>query len=150
MPLNVDEKAVALEMLAHLPDDPGGRTLDLADGNYDAAPLHQAAGAKGRRLLTPLRAQQRVGPDGHSDATLRRMGAERREAVAAWDRHPDLCRHVLHARNNVEGVFSVLAVAGQLGHLPPFARRLERVRRYAGAKVILYHARLLAQERAAA
>ena len=150
MPLNWDEKLVALELVALLPPDPLGRTLDLADGNYDAAPLHKALDARGRRLFVPLRAQQRVKPEGHHPVTLRQMGPARREAVAAWHDHPDLCEHVLDARNNVEGVFSVLVVAGGLAALPGFVRRLERVRRYVGAKIILYHARLLAQERAAA
>ena len=154
-PLNTDEKQVALAMLGHLPPDPLGRVLDLADSNYDAAavglrpppPLHKAGDAMGRRLLTPLRAQQRVDPAaGHHPVTLRQMGPARRELVAAWDAHPDLCRFVLNARNNVEGTFSVPTVACQVGPLPAFARRLERVRRYAGAKIILYHARLLAQE----
>jgi hypothetical protein len=149
-PLNTDEKAVALELADYLPPDPLGLTLDLADSNYDSAPLHKKLDAKGRRLMAPLRAQQRVGPDGHHPATLRQMGPARRDLVAAWHDHPDLCAHVLHDRNNVEGVFSVLTVACGLGHLPAFARRLDRVRRYAGAKIILYHARLLAQERAAA
>jgi hypothetical protein len=157
MPLNTDEKAVALELIDRLPPDPLGRTLDMADGNYDAAPVHKALAAKGRRLLAYPKGQDQVGgspapgnPTGHHPVTLRQMGPARRDAVATWHDHPDLCRHVLHARNNVEGVFSVLTVACHLGHLPAFARRLERVRRFAGAKIILYHARLLAQERAAA
>ena len=149
-PLNTDEKAVALEMADYLPPDPLGLTLDLADSNYDSAPLHKKLGGKGRRLMVRLRAQQRVRPEGHHPVTLRQMGQARRDLVAAWDERPDLCRHVLHDRNNVEGTFSVLAVACGLGHLPAFARRLERVRRFVGAKIILYHARLLAQERAAA
>ena len=155
MPLDVDEKRVARELIDHLPPDPLGRVLDLGDANYDAAPLHKAEAAKGRTLLTHLRGQGQVGehpgtPTGHHPVTLRQMGAARREAVAAWHDHPGLCRHVPDARDNVEGVFSVLAVAGGLGHLPAFARRLERVRRYVGAKIVLYHARLLAKERAAA
>jgi hypothetical protein len=150
MPLNWDEKLVALELVDLLPPDPLGCTLDLADSNYDAAPLHKALDAKGRRLFVPLRAQQRVKPEGHHPVTLRQMGPARREAVDAWRDHPDLCAHVLDARNNVEGVFSVLVTAGGLAALPAFVRRLERVRRYVGAKIILYHARLLAQERAQA
>jgi len=155
MPLNTDEKAVGRALIEYLPADPLGRQLDMADGNFDAAPLHKAEAAKGRRLLTPLKGQNRVGsgpdgpsdtPSGHHPVTLRQMGPARRELVAAWDAHPGLCEFVLKARNNVEGTFSVLTVACQLGPLPAFARRLERVRRFAGAKIILYHARLLAQE----
>lgn len=153
MPLNTDEKDVARELVGLLPPDPLGRTLDMADSNYDAAPLHKAMAAKGRRLLAVPKGQHQVGdnpdtPTGHHPVTLRQMGAARREAVELWQNHPELCEHVMHARNNVEGTFSVLTVACGLGHLPAFARRLERVRRFVGAKIILYHARLLAQERA--
>lgn len=77
------------------------------------------------------------------------MGPQRREAVRVWKQHPDLARYVLRARNAIEGVFSVLTVSCGLS-LPPFVRRLERVRRWVGMKIILYHARLLARERSAA
>jgi hypothetical protein len=63
---------------------------------------------------------------------------------------PKTKRLALKQRNNVEGVFSVLACVGLLGALPAFVRRLDRVRRWTGAKIILYHARLKAQEQAAA
>ena len=150
MPLNVAEQSVALELLPHLPPAVPG-ALDLADSNYDSAPLHKALAPLGRALLTPLKGQGRVGEAGHHPVTLRQMGAQRLEAVAAWRDHPDLVRHALKARNNVEGTFSVMAVALGLGTtLPAFVRRLDRVRRWVGGKVLLYHARLLAQERAAA
>jgi hypothetical protein len=74
------------------------------------------------------------------------MGPQRREAVRVWDEHPELAQYVLKMRNNAEGTFSVLTVACGL-HLPACVRRLERVRRWVGCKIILYHARLLAQER---
>lgn len=154
MPLNTDEKLVAEEMLPHVcragryAPDPL-RSLALADSNYDSAPLYKRFGACGQALLTPLRAQQSVGPDGHSPQTLRKMGPQRREAVRVWDERPGLAGYVLEQRNNAEGVFSVLTVACGLDRLPAAVRRLHRVRRWVGGKIILYHARLLAQERAA-
>jgi hypothetical protein len=155
MPLNVAEQTVAVELAAHLPGPAGAgaadaRPLALADSNYDAAPLHKALAGKDTLLLTPLKGQGRVKGGAHHPVTLRQMGPQRRDAVGVWADHPDLARFVLKQRNNVEGVFSVLTVAGGLGPLPAFVRRLERVRRWAGAKIILYHARLLAQEKAAA
>jgi len=147
-PLNVAEQSVALVLAGHLPPAAPG-AVDLADGNYDAAPLHRALNARGRALLTPLKGRARVGPAGRHPVTLRQMGPGRREAVRLWDEAPGLARMTLRRRNNVEGVFSVLA-AGGLGALPPHVRRLDRVTRHVGAKIILYHARLLAQERAAA
>jgi hypothetical protein len=151
MPLNVDEKTVAREMLPYVPDPPDPLSaVALADGNYDAAPLYDGLAARQRALLAPPRATGLVGAQGRQPKTLQKMGPHRREALAVWDGQADLARYVLEQRNNVEGVFSVLAVACGLDYLPAFARRLQRVRRWVGAKIILYHARLLAQERAAA
>ena len=67
-----------------------------------------------------------------------------------WEGRPDLARYVLKSRNNIEGVFSVMTVALGAGSPPPHARRLHRVRRWTGGKIILYNARLAVQERLAA
>jgi hypothetical protein len=154
MPLNVDEKVVAMELCDHLPPA-CGVALDMADSNYDSAPLHKRMARQDRVLLTELRGQGRVkeGADGqrhHHPVTLRQMGPQRREAVGVWNEHPDLARYVLKSRNNVEGVFSVMTVALGAGSPPAHVRRLHRVRRWTGAKIILYHARLAVQERLAA
>jgi DDE family transposase len=155
-PLNTDEKVVAMELCDWLPPPPAcGVAVDLADSNYDSAPLHKRLAQQDRLLLTPLRGQDRVkrGSDGqlqHHPVTLRQMGPQRREAVELWKGHADLARYVLKMRNNVEGVFSVVTVALGGGAPPPHVRRLHRVRRWVGAKIILYHARLAVQERLAA
>lgn len=154
-PLNVDEKVVAMELCGHLPPACGA-ALDLADSNYDSAPLHKRMAQQDRLLLTPLRGQDRVkerGPGGereHHPVTLRQMGPQRRQAVGVWKEHPDLAKYVLKSRNNIEGVFSVMTVALDAGAPPAHVRRLHRVRRWAGAKIILYNARLAVQERLAA
>lgn len=145
--LNVAEQSVALELVEHLPAVAG--SLSLGDSNYDSAPLHKALNAAGGLLLTPLRNQKRVKGGAHHPVTLRQMGPGRRAAVAAWKAHPDLNRYVLKERLKVENTFSVLTVALDL-RLPPWVRRLPRVRRWVGAKIILYHARLQAQQQAAA
>jgi hypothetical protein len=148
-PLNVAEQSVALELLAHLPPAAPG-ALCLADSNYDSAPLHKAAAAvaPGLRLLTPLRGQGKVDPlEGHHPVTLRQMGPDRRELVAAWDEHPGLLRLVLKARGAIERAFGTLTcTGGGLSGLPAWVRTLARVRRWVGAKIILYNARLKARE----
>ena len=54
---------------------------------------------------------------------------------------------MLKARDEVERAFGVLtSTAGGLGPLPAWVRTLGRVRRWVGAKIILYNARLQAQE----
>jgi len=156
-PLNADEKLVGAALAAHLPrgagdaDAPssvarGQAPLTLGDANYDSANLHRAFAERGRHLFTPLRGEQFVGADGRHPRTLANMGPARREVVDAWDRCPDVARYVMKGRNNVEGTFSVLSLACGLDRLPGFVRRLPRVTRWIGCKLILYHARLLAQE----
>ena len=152
-PLNTDEKTVARLLCARLPEMPGD-ALVMADANYDAAHLHKAVERTGARLLCPLRGQKPVGTgvgaggDRHPD-NLRKMGAARRELVSLWDAKPDLCRHVLHHRNDVERGFSTLTChGGGLAALPAWVRTIGRVTRWVGAKIILYHARLRAQNAA--
>jgi hypothetical protein len=146
-PLNVGEQTVALALAAHLPRAVASDEVILGDGNYDSAPLHKALNPTGRALLTPPKGQGQVRPGGHHEVTLRQMGPGRREMLDAWAACPALAEQLLRDRNNVEGTFSVLATALDL-HLPAFVRRLGRVTRWVGAKIILYHARLLAQEMA--
>jgi hypothetical protein len=151
-PLNTDEKTVAREqLLPHLPPprNPGG-CLTLVDSNYDAAPLYKAFDRQGQALLAQVRAQHLVGPNGRHPTTLRMMGPQRREALAVWEQHPNLVRYVMEQRNNAEGVFSVLAMRFHLHALPGFVRRVERVRRWVGGKIILYHATLLALDHSTA
>jgi hypothetical protein len=153
-PLDTDEKTVATEMLAHRPPAPPAAPaglalrapLTLGDSDHDSANLHRAFAEQGRHLFTPLRGEQFVGPDGRHPDTLAKMGPRRREVVEVWESSPDLAAFVLKARHNVEGTFSVPPLACGLDRLPGFVRRLPRVTRWTGCKVILYHARPLAQE----
>jgi hypothetical protein len=155
-PLNTDEKLIGQLLLEQLP--PGCRHSDapasvarhapltLADLNYDSAKLHRAFAERGRQLFTGLRGEQCVGPNGRNSQTMSSMGPARREVLAVWKQSPDLGDYVLKSRNNIEGTFSVLSLACGLDRLPGFVRRLPRTTRWIGCKVILYHARLLAQE----
>lgn len=147
MPLNVAEQSVALALAEHLGPTPLG--LMLADSNYDSAPLHKALAVSDHRLLTPLKAQQRVKDGVHHPVTLRQMGPERREALEVWKEHEDVASYVLKSRNNVEGVFSVLSLAMNAGSPPPWVRRLSRVRRWVGAMIILYNVRVAVKEKLA-
>jgi hypothetical protein len=163
-PLNTDEKLIAAELITYLPmgfgytDAPAGIALEApltlgdrlrraqSSRNYDSANLHRAFANRGRHLLAPLRGQQFVGPNGRGKRNLNHMGPVRREVVETWDICPDLIHYIMNSRNNAEGTFSVLALACGLDSLPGFVRRLPRVRRWVGCKIILYHARMLAQE----
>ena len=149
--LNADEKTVALDvLLPHLPPMAPGAVV-LKDSNYDSAPLHEAAAELHPHvsLVGPLKGQGRVGPGGHHPVTLRQMGPERRELVAAWRDCPGLVRHALRARDTIDRCFGVLCcTAGGLGTAPPpWVQTLPRVRRWVGAKIVLYNARLTVQDR---
>jgi len=158
-PLNLAEQTVAAELLCpNLPTHAlPAQAVIAADSNYDSAPLHKAL-ARARadtpadaRLLTPLRNQGRVKDGKHHPVTLRQMGPGRRELVELWAARPDLARLILKDRTAIERVFSALTcAAGGLGPLPAWVRTLARVRRWVGAKIILYHARLRARKRRAA
>lgn len=142
--LNVHETHVMEAICGRLPPQRPDAVV-MADGNYDAADLHKAVGRTGARLLVPLR-----GAATHP-VTLRQMGAARREHVAASAERPDLVRYLLAWRTEVERTFSALSCyGGGLGPLPSWVRRLERVRRWVGCKISLYHARLRCQKLAAA
>ena len=148
MGLNADEKTVARQaLLPHLPPL-SADALVLADSNYDSKVMHkQTLGPLGIPVLHPLRGQHRVG--GHARRIkLQQMGHWRRTLVRVWQDHADLADYVLKGRNEIERVFGVLTcTAGGLGSLPSWVRRLERVRRWVGVKVILYNVRLEVRER---
>jgi hypothetical protein len=154
--LNTDEKLIAEELVQYLPpgdgnnDTPAGiavqAPLTLGDSNYDSANLHKAFTQHGRHLLTPLQGEKFVGPEGRSSKVLAAMGPARREVIEVWENTPELAKYIMKGRNNAEGTFPVLSLACGLDRLPGFVRRLPRVTRWIGCKLILYHARLLAQE----
>ena len=116
----------------------------LADANYDAHDLHKDLTSRGGALVTNLR-----GSATHP-VTLRQMGPMRRELLALNETNKSLVRMVLRYRVEVERTFSNLtSYGGGLAPLPSFVRRLPRVTRWVGAKIILYHARLTLRNRLA-
>ena len=65
------------------------------------------------------------------------------DMLAVWQQIPQQAQWIYRMRVHVEGTFSNLTrYGGGLGPLPAFVRRLDRVRRWVGAKIILYHLRL--------
>lgn len=137
-PMNEHEMPVARRLLASLPQGFfGARSVLLADGNYDSHDLHKDVADLGGHLVTHLRGRAR-----HA-VTLRQMGPARRELLHVDGSARPLLRMVRRHRNEVELTFSNLtSYGGGLGPLPPFVRRLPRVTRWVGAKIILYHTRL--------
>lgn len=144
-PLNVHEVPVA-RLLVQQVQELSERSLTLVDQNYDAHGLHKDLDRRRGRLLVrpkgPAHLAQR------HPVTLRQMGSARRELLAVQERCPSLLRMVLRQRTNAEGILGNLcSYGGGLSCLPPWVRRLPRVRRWVGAKIILYHARLRVRRR---
>jgi hypothetical protein len=141
-PLNVHEVPVA-KLLVQGVGELSGRSLTLVDQNYDAHDLHKELHARGGRLLVRPKGPRGAG---RHPVTLRQMGPARRELLAAQERCPSMLRMVLRQRVNAEGILGNLCgCGGGLTGLPPWVRRLPRVRRWVGGKIILYHAKLRAR-----
>ena len=135
-PMNTNEMRAARAIVAQLPDVPSG-SIFMADGNYDAHILHKEISRRDAWLWLKPR-----GIATHP-VTLRQMGSARRALLKAWQSDPQWSERMTRHRVHVEGAFSNLtSYGGGLGPLPAFVRRLDRVRRWVGAKIILYHVRL--------
>lgn len=135
MPLNVSERTVAKELVKH------GRvaSMVLADAGYDSSSVYDLFAEHGLFLLTKM--QCRNAGKGH-----RRQSPSRLAAAHAWQ---GIAGYVHRERDNIERFFGGQAtMGGGLGPLPGWVRRLDRVRRWIGAKLILYHARLMVRRAA--
>jgi hypothetical protein len=135
MPLNVNEKPVAHAMLRYRYAD----GLVLADGAYDSVTLYDTVGADDGALLTPL--------PKHAGKGHRPQSNYRNAASIEWS---GIAGYVYRDRNGVERIFAHMsAFGGGLAGLPPWVRTLTRVRRWVGAKIMIYHARWNVRKRVA-
>jgi hypothetical protein len=129
--LNVSEQTVAEALVEALPKDVALNLL-LGDSNYDSGPLYDKVAERGGCLITPLPKNAGKGHRLQSPARL--------EAVGAWQ---GIAGYVYPDRWNVERCFAAQSsYGGGLAPLPAWVRTLPRVRRWIGAKLIIYHARL--------
>jgi hypothetical protein len=121
-PLNVSEKRVARHLLNHLP----GSGYVLADGEYDSNRLYNLAHQSGYQLL----AKKMRGGLGHRRHSLWRL-----RYIAQLNSHSG--RKLYRGRKKVECDFGNLTnfSGGYIG-LPPFVRRLHRVRNWIHAKLL--------------
>lgn len=134
--LDVDERRVG-EVFAKMAPRVD---LLLADGLYDSSKLYDCYHQNDICLLTPF-FHPRAGKGHH------RQSPSRLAAIKAW---PHLGKYVFRDRLEIERIFGHQACCGGgLGPLPGFVRSLARVRRWIGAKLIFYHARLIKKRTAA-
>jgi len=134
-PLNVSEKRVAATFAQF------GRIseLVLADAGYDSGPLYDVFAENDMYLFTPMIRRNPGG--GHYRSPARLAAAEAWRGIAGY---------VYRQRTAIERFFGwQCSAGGGLNTLPAWVRTIERVRRWVGAKLILYHAQLQQRQWAA-
>lgn len=133
--MNISEQAVARRLI---PTVAGQACFLLADGNYDANPLHDTAGPCGIQLLTHRRYRRAKGL-GHQQQSVWRM-----RALRMLD---DGLGPLLRIRTHIERHFGSLGnFADGLGPLPNWVRRQHRVEAWVQGKLILNTLRILAHK----
>lgn len=124
-PLNINEKQPALKMIEQL--EPGQADTLLADNNYDANKLYEAAGQRGIQMLAPRRANAKR-------IIINRQSVWRLRAIELLAKDPGL----LGPRRFIETCFAVQGnTVGGLGPLPNHVRGLRRVTRWVAAKLAI-------------
>lgn len=128
-PMNISEKTMARHLIPTLP---GGGYL-LGDPEYDSNPLHELARQQGHQLLTPKRQKKHgVGHRKQSPNRLRSIELMQKAFGQALYRF----------RRQIERNFGNLtSFGGGLTCLPPWVRRLTRVRNWVHAKLLINAAR---------
>lgn len=135
-PLSHNEKNVAHELIPKLQ----GAGYLLGDGFYHANRLFRRAAEHGRQLLAP-----RAHPGTHIRQP-KRFHPARLRCVATLEADPFIsgfARQLFKQRKQIEAHFGHLtSFGGGLTCLPPWVRRLHRVRLYVHAKLLINAARI--------
>lgn len=130
-PMNTSEKVVAHRLLPQL--DYGGYLL--ADGNYDASYLYDAAFARGYQLVSPCREAKTPGCGKHY------QGPHRLRGLAILQ--GGFGKALFRARTAIERSFgNATSFGGGLGPLPAWVRGLGRVRTWVWAKLLINGVRI--------
>lgn len=143
-PLNVDERPTAVDLIPQL----HGTGYLLADANFDARRVFTAAHEHDHQLLAPRQSsRQHVPPDPKSrDIPRRQRSIDLLEPGLAKPCH--FGRQLFHQRGTIERFFSHANGFAQGGlYLPPFVRRLHRVRLWIHAKLLINAARIRIRQR---
>lgn len=131
-PLNANEKAVAKALIGHLTY--GGYLL--ADGNYDASYVYDAAAARGYQLVAPFRKGKNPGSGKHYQSP------HRRRSIAIMQ--SGFGKALYQARTAIERSFgNATSFGGGLGPLPAWVRGQERVRTWVWAKLLINAVRIV-------
>lgn len=129
-PMQADERTVARDLIPRANIE----GYLLADSNYDANHLYDLAGHHHVQLLAPRRYQnaEDFGHSVHSPARISCLFLMEQEKTG-W------ARALFGRRRDIERLFGSLSSASYgLTYLPPWVRRLDRVKRWVHAKLIIY------------
>jgi len=132
-PLNEAESTIACRLLPQAP----GAGYVLADGNYDASPVFDAAAANGYQLVTPM-------PDANAGKGHRYQSPHRLRCIDLMG--GAFGRSLYRLRRQIERLYgNAVSFGGGLGPPPPWVRGLERVRTWVWAKLLINAVRIQAQ-----
>ena len=133
-PLNVCETKAAERLLPEL-NGGGDRGYLLADGEYDANPVFDAAGAAGYQLVAPRE-------DPEAGLGHRRQSPFRLRCIELL--RGQFGQEVYALRGAIERSFgNATSFAGGLSPLPPWVRRAHRVWRWVCAKLLINAVRIV-------
>jgi Transposase DDE domain len=133
-PLNEAETTVAHRLFAQAP----GAGYVLADGNYDASGVFDAAAASGRQLVTPMPDPQ-AGQGHHYQSPYRLRCIDLVRG--------DFGRELYALRRQIERLYgNAVSFGGGLGPLPAWVRGLPRVRTWVWAKLLINAVRILKKQ----
>ena len=140
IPLHVPETRIAARIIRRLR---GGGYL-LADALYDSNVLHELAGHANHQLVAPRQKPGRgLGHCAHSRGRLRCI-----DMLEPPCGHNHFGPSLHNLRRQIERDFGNLtSFGGGLTHLPPWVRRIWRVRQWVHAKLLLNAARIRCRRR---
>lgn len=135
-PMNTAESEVAAEMVTRMRPRAG---VMLADASYDSNRLYEACEQNGIQLLAPRRKA------GTSISRVSRNAPSRLRAVELLEGGDQThAEHHWKERRTIERFFGTLATpATGLYALPPWVRRMTRVRNWVAAKLAINAARIV-------
>jgi hypothetical protein len=130
-PLNIDERAVAAEMI----EDLSGVCYLVADCLYHAEHLFIACARRDIQLVAPRKKSEQ------GKGTRRKIHRARKRSIAMLERGDTrFGESLVNARTAIERYFAQLSNAfGTIAHLPIWVRSLRRVTQWINARIALAH-----------
>lgn len=144
--LNAGETTTAAHLLRWTRTPVQRGSVLLGDRLFDSNPLHAAAHRRGCQLIAPRQKPEKgVTRSGQHPGRLESIRLTEGDGGALWE------NVLAPQRTSIERFFGTLTSAsGGMPTLPPWVRRLHRVRAWVGAKLVINAARIVRRRRIAA